>query len=139
MKDNDDEIRNQTMSLMLAYQRLLTEHRMDEWIELWADDGICEFPYAGPGQPSRLCGKVEIKNYMSATPGKLTVNAVEDLQLHLTVNPRVVVVEMTINGTATQTGRPYNQRYVVVAETKDGKLAHYREYWNPLISAEAFA
>ena len=48
-------------------------------------------------------------------------------------------MEMTINGTATQTGRPYNQRYVVVAETKDGKLAHYREYWNPLISAEAFA
>ena len=44
MKDNDDEVRNQTMSLMLAYQRLLTEHRMDEWIELWADDGICEFP-----------------------------------------------------------------------------------------------
>jgi len=30
MKDNDDEIRNQTMSLMLAYQTLLTEHRMDE-------------------------------------------------------------------------------------------------------------
>jgi len=26
-----------------------------------------------------------------------------------------------------------------VAETKDGKLAHYREYWNPLIAAEAFA
>ncbi len=76
---------------------------------------------------------------MSATAGKLTVNGVEDLQMHLTVNPRVVVVEMTINGTATQTGRPYNQRYVVVAEAKDGKLAHYREYWNPLISAEAFA
>jgi len=26
-----------------------------------------------------------------------------------------------------------------VAETRDGKLTHYREYWNPLVSAEALS
>jgi ketosteroid isomerase-like protein len=50
-----------------------------------------------------------------------------------------VVVEMTIKGRAVETDKPYNQQYVIVAETRDGKLTHYREYWNPLVSAEALS
>ena len=46
---------------------------------------------------------------------------------------------MTIKGRALETGKPYNQQYVVVAQAREGKLAHYREYWNPLIAAEALS
>lgn len=92
MTTSDDQtVRDQTVALIQAYQTLLAERRFDEWIELWADDGVCEFPYAAPGRPSRLCGKDAILSY------------------------------------------------VIVAETKDARLTHYREYWNPLITAEAFA
>jgi len=42
-------------------------------------------------------------------------------------------------GRAVETDKPYNQQYVIVAEARDGKLAHYREYWNPLVSAEALS
>jgi len=30
------------------------------------------------------------------------------------------------------TGRHYQQDYVMRLETKDGKIIHYREYWNPV-------
>jgi len=117
MKDNDDEIRNQTMSLMLAYQTLLTEHRMDEWIELWpmmeSVSSLCRARSAKPPMRQSRDQELHVRHC-----GKLTVNGVEDLQLHLTVNPRVIVVEMTISGTATQTGRPYNQRYVIVPKPR---------------------
>ena len=43
---DDQAIRDQTVALMQAYQTLITEQRFDEWIELWADDGVCEFPFA---------------------------------------------------------------------------------------------
>jgi hypothetical protein len=46
---------------------------------------------------------------------------------------------MTIRGRAVETNKTYNQQYVIVAEARDGKLAHYREYWNPLVSAEALS
>ncbi len=31
------------------------------------------------------------------------------------------------------TGKPYLQNYISVIETKDGKIVHYKDYWNPLV------
>ncbi len=124
---------------MQQYQRLLTEARFGEWIELWADDGVCEFPFASPGRPRLLQGKEQILAYMTAYPSRIFIEGVDKLRVHPALDPNVVVVEMTIKGRAVETDKPYNQQYVIVAETRDGKLTHYREYWNPLVSAEALS
>jgi len=137
---NDEEsIRLETLTLMQQYQRLLTEARFGEWIELWADDGVCEFPFASPGRPRLLQGKEQILAYMTAYPSRIFIEGVDKLRVHPALDPNVVVVEMTIKGRAVETDKPYNQQYVIVAETRDGKLTHYREYWNPLVSAEALS
>ena len=136
---DDESIRLETLSLMQQYQRLLTEARFGEWIELWADDGVCEFPFASPGRPRLLQGKEQILAYMTAYPSRIFIEGVDKLRVHPALNPNVVVVEMTIKGRAVETDKPYNQQYVIVAETRDGKLTHYREYWNPLVSAEALS
>ena len=135
---DEQEVRNQTIALLLEFQTLLTEQRFDEWIELWAEDGVCEYPYAAEGRPKRLCGKDEILEHMTKYPGRVTMESVEDFRVHLGLDPQVIVVEMTIRATATTTGRPYNQQLVIFGETKDGKVSRYREYWNALIWAEAF-
>jgi ketosteroid isomerase-like protein len=134
---DDESIRLDT--LMQQYQRLLTEARFGEWIELWADDGVCEFPFASPGRPRLLQGKEQILAYMTAYPSRIFIEGVDKLRVHPALDPNVVVVEMTIKGRAVETDKPYNQQYVIVAETRDGKLTHYREYWNPLVSAEALS
>jgi hypothetical protein len=135
----DDEIRQGNLALMQQYQTLLLEHRFDEWIDLWADDGTCEFPFAGPDRPKTLEGKEKILAYMRAYPSRFSVESVDELRVHQGLDPNVVVVEMRIKGQAVETGKPYNQQFVIVAEAREGKLAHYREYWNPLVSAEALA
>jgi ketosteroid isomerase-like protein len=136
---DDESIRLETLTLMQQYQRLLTEARFGEWIELWADDGVCEFPFASPGRPRLLQGKEQILAYMTAYPSRIFIEGVDKLRVHPALDPNVVVVEMTIKGRAVETDKPYNQQYVIVAETRDGKLTHYREYWNPLMSAEALS
>ena len=136
---DDESIRLETLSLMQQYQTLLTEGRFNEWIELWADDGVCEFPFASPERPRHLLGKEQILAYMTAYPSRISIDGVDELRVHPALDPNVVVVEMTIRGRAVETDKPYNQQYVIVAETRDGKLAHYREYWNPLVSAEALS
>jgi ketosteroid isomerase-like protein len=136
---DDEGIRRETLALMLQYQKLLTEARFDEWIELWANDGICEFPFASAGRVKLLQGKEQILAYMKAYPSRISIDGVEELRVHPAQDPNVVIVEMTIRGRAVETDKPYNQQFVIVAETRDGKLAHYREYWNPLVSAEAFS
>jgi ketosteroid isomerase-like protein len=39
---------------------------------------------------------------------------------------------MTAAGTIKDTGGPYEMSYVVVLTVRDGRIAHYRDYWNPL-------
>jgi ketosteroid isomerase-like protein len=136
---DDEGIRLETLTLMQQYQRLLTEARFSEWIELWADDGVCEFPFARPGRPRLLQGKEQILAYMTTYPSRIFIEGVDKLRVHPALDPHVVVVEMTIKGRAVETDKPYNQQYVIVAETRDGKLTHYREYWNPLVLAEALS
>lgn len=136
---DDESPRLTTLTLMQQYQTLLTEARFDEWIELWADDGVCEFPFAGPERPRLLQGKEQILAYMTDYPSRISIDGVDELRVHPALDPNVVVVEMTIRGRAVETNKTYNQQYVIVAEARDGKLAHYREYWNPLVSAEALS
>jgi hypothetical protein len=76
---------------------------------------------------------------MTAYPSRIFIEGVDKLRVHPALDPNVVVVEMTIKGRAVETDKPYNQQDVIVAETRDGKLTHYREYWNPLVSAEALS
>ena len=135
----EPQLRKQTLALMYRYQTLLQERRFDEWIELWADDGVCEFPFAAQGRPKRLSGKHDIYAYMTSYPSRISIEAVQDLRIHPGQDPATLTVEMKVKGTATETQKPYAQQYVIVVRAAQGKIAHYREYWNPLISAEAFA
>ncbi|MDP4099151.1 nuclear transport factor 2 family protein, partial [Paenibacillus sp. P96] len=56
---------------------------------------------------------------------------------HLTVDPELVIAEFKSVGKHKETGKPYNQTYISVVETKDGKITRYRDFWNPLVAAES--
>jgi len=133
----DDDLRRQTLSIVSAYQALISQKKFDEWIELWDEAGVCEFPYAPDGNVRRLEGRAAIYDYMTAYPGRFSIDSVERLRVHPMLDPQVAAVEVTIKGTAVETGRPYNQSYVMFVEVGGGKIVQYREYWNPLITMDA--
>jgi ketosteroid isomerase-like protein len=137
MNTSDDRIREQTLAIARSYMMLLKDRRFDEWIELWADDGICEFPYAPEGR-RLLEGRKAIYTYMTSYPEVMAIDSVAEMRVHPMLDPEIAVVELAINGRALATGRAYNQRYVIFIEAKGGKIWRYREYWNSLISIEAF-
>jgi len=131
-------VREQTLQLAHSYQSLLSQQRFDEWIELWAEDGTCEFPFAHESRRRVYQGKREILAYMAATPGRIAIDALAEMRVHPMLDPEVAAVEFAINGRVLTTGRPYNQRYVAFLEAKNGKIWRYREYWNPVVSMEAY-
>ncbi|HEY3889555.1 MAG TPA: nuclear transport factor 2 family protein [Caulobacteraceae bacterium] len=137
MPPADDDPRAATLQLVRAYQNLLGQKRWDEWIELWAEDGVLDFPFAPAGRQRTYRGKAEILAYMSATPGRVAVDAVDQVRLFPMQDPEIAVVELTIKGHVPTSGAPYDQAYVLFFETKGGKLWRYREYWNPLVSIDA--
>lgn len=137
MSSTDDDARAATLRLVSAYQTLLGQKRWDDWIALWVEDGELDFPFAPEGRQRRYRGRAEILAYMSATPGRVAVDAVDQARLFPMRDPTVAVAELTIRGHAPATGAPYNQSYVLFFETKGGKLWRYREYWNPLVAIDA--
>jgi ketosteroid isomerase-like protein len=36
------------------------------------------------------------------------------------------------------TGRQYQQDYVIRLETREGKIIHFRKYWNPMLIIDAW-
>ena len=94
MTIHDDEKRTGTLQLVGAYQTLLREKRWQEWIDLWADDGELDFPFAPEGRQRTYRGKDEILTYMSGTPGRVVIDAVEKVKVFPMQDPEVAVVEL---------------------------------------------
>jgi uncharacterized protein len=105
-------------------------------VDLCADDVVFEFPFAPPGRPTRVEGKPALGDYLKALSGRMRIEGVRDMEIHETVKPDVAIIEMTMTGTVTATGAPYEQSYVIVLTVSDGLIARYRDYWNPLRVAE---
>jgi len=138
MTASDDDIRAQTLKVASDYLILISKGDWDAWIELWAEDGELEFPYAPAGRQKTYRGKAEILDYMIAASGKMEMRAAPTMRMYPALDPTVAIGELGVAGKALATGVSFNQRYVFVFETKDGKLWRYREYWNPLVNIEAF-
>ena len=138
MPEMEDEIRARTLKLVSDYQTLVGQRRFDEWFELWAEDGIFEMPFAPHGRRRTYRGKEAIRANIMKSMGRVTVEAVDYFRVLPMLNPENAVVEAAIRGRVVKTGQAYNQSYVFFFETNEGKIVKYREYWNALVSMDAF-
>ena len=62
MTSTENAERAATQHIVEMYLPPFTRRR-DEWNDLWADDGMIEFPYAPQGRRSRYIGKTEIPTH----------------------------------------------------------------------------
>ena len=127
--------------ILQRYMAFYAQQSWDAWIDLWADDGVLEFPFAPPGRRGRYAGKADILAYMKATSARMTgrikSEGLDYFRVHPMRDPGAVCLEMAVKGRVLETGAPYSQKYIAIVETKGGKIALYREYWNPLVSMDA--
>lgn len=91
---------------------------------------------APDGRGPTVTGKAELFEYMQNFPKHFEVRFT-DLVFNETVDPSLVIAEFSSVGTALTTGRPYNQTYISVVETVDGKISRYVDFWNPQVAADA--
>ena len=106
----------------------------EDFVDLFAEDGSIEFPYALPGWPKRVTGHADLITYLEPIGELFAVEAVTGMTVHRTQEATVAIVEFSISGHALKTGKHYDQSYVeVITTSKDGKITNYRDYWNPLV------
>lgn len=107
--------------------------------ELLAEEAIIEAPFAAPGRPRRHVGREAFLAYagpqQAAFPARF--EAVRDVVVHETADPEVLVVEYTLAGVVTTTGRRASAGFIGILRVRDGKIVHWREYQNTLAIAHA--
>ncbi|GHB64540.1 hypothetical protein GCM10010306_067580 [Streptomyces umbrinus] len=116
--------------------RLLLDKNIPAWVDLWAEKGVMEFPFAPPGWPGRLEGKEAIAAYMRHYPDHIDLHDIRDVRIHQTTETDVIVVEMRGVGRVVETGGPFDMTYIAVVTFQDGLISSYRDYWNPLAVQE---
>ncbi|BDM74498.1 hypothetical protein HEK616_79850 (plasmid) [Streptomyces nigrescens] len=116
--------------------RLLLDKNTTGWVDLWAEDGVMEFPFAPQGWPTRLEGAEAIAAYMRRYPDHIDLHDFPDLRIHQTIDPETIVVEMRGVGRLVETGAPFDMTYIAVVTVQEGHFTSYRDYWNPLTVLE---
>jgi ketosteroid isomerase-like protein len=106
-------------------------------IDLCAEDAVVEFPYAS-GTPGRLEGKEAIYNYIKDALAQMQDLMFTNIRVYPTTNLNILWAEVHGEAVIVSTGRHYQQDYVMRLETREGKIIHYREYWNPMLLIEAW-
>lgn len=69
---------------------------------------------------------------MKDVPAQMQNLIFTNVREYQTLNPNVLFAEVHGEAVIIATGCHYQQDYVMRLETKDGKIIHYREYWNPI-------
>jgi hypothetical protein len=100
------------------------------FFDMLTEDAVMEFPYAPPGLARCLHGKAAIRKHAEGLGDMIQIERFSAPEVHRTASG--FVLEFSCSGIGTQTGRPYNQEYVSVITLREGRIARYRDYWNPL-------
>jgi ketosteroid isomerase-like protein len=123
--------------LLQQHLRLLVEDNA-AWQKLMADDIVWELPYAaGIGHPTRLSGREEVFRHASWFVGAVADFRFFDLRLMAGENPAQAVAQVRAEGLIKPTGRIYQQEYIVFLDAREGRIAHLREYFDPVQAAKA--
>lgn len=106
--------------------------------DLFAEDGVMEYPFGIPGQLMTLNGQAAIREFFQSRGGLRDLFDMAEVTavVHETQDPEVVIVEIDHHGYSHIANGPYQMHALGIVRVRDGKIAHYRDYMNPLALAK---
>lgn len=100
--------------------------------DMFATDGVLEYPFAPPGLKTPLVGRDAIVANFQTLKKWFRVDSVTEVVVHETGDSQFLMIEFAAQGEGLMTKQPYNQRYISVIRVRDGHIVHYKDYWDPL-------
>lgn len=117
----------QTAELLL---RTVIEGERAELADLYAPDARIENVWA-PGGPDVTVGREVIRARMAGAAGLWDFESVDDVFLHESADPEVVILEYRVAGRIRSNGAAFSLGFVSVLRIVDGLIVHARDYGNP--------
>lgn len=112
--------------------RAMQGNDLDALLAGCTEDVVFEFPFAPAGRPGRLEGRDAVHDYLAPLFARLRLVGLGEVTMHQTIEATVAIAEFTADLQPHDAARPVRNRYVGVLTVRDGRVAHYRDYWSPL-------
>ncbi|MDP3175853.1 MAG: nuclear transport factor 2 family protein [Phenylobacterium sp.] len=110
---------------------------------MMADDIVIELPFNESGKTDQQSyriyrGKAEVTDFWAtAFKAEGVAHGISEADITFSADGARVFIECRAHLTMA-TGKEYRNRYVMRFDIRDGKIAHCKEYYNPIQSAFAF-
>jgi ketosteroid isomerase-like protein len=103
--------------------------------DLFAEDGVMEFPFAPAGTPRRLEGRDAIRDILGGAVEWAKESGMRLLDhgqytIHDTTDPEVIVVEFDAHGRVGTDGETRTCPYLQVLRVRNGEIVLFRDYWS---------
>jgi ketosteroid isomerase-like protein len=108
----------------------------DRMADFFAPDVVIEMPFA-PAEMARSEGRENLRARMKAAQDFFTIEGVENVQIHETTDPEVIVAEYGVIARAGG-GDPFTLHYITITRIRDGLIVSSRDYGNPKEAEAAF-
>jgi ketosteroid isomerase-like protein len=126
------------LQVLERWRQAAIDRSVEDISSVYAIDAVHEFPFTGPGLPTRMEGRDEIVKFIAAfwTSGPLRYERYRTIMIHNTTDPSTIVVEQEVEGTSSTTG-PFVLPNLLVLTARQSEIVHLRDYANVLAAAEA--
>ncbi len=109
----------------------------EDFFDLLDDGVVFEYVISVPGYPRRVEGRQDIVDLYRDYDSYMSVRSADNLRVYRDPAASVVVLEYEVHGTAVQTGRPYDNRFVSIVTVGGGKVTWWRDYLDPVAVFDA--
>jgi ketosteroid isomerase-like protein len=114
--------------------RMAMDYDLTGQADLYAADGVLEWPFAPAGVPRRTEGREEIRRVLEALGHRVRgagtrLTGLNSVVIHETLDPEVVIVELEAHAEVPATGMTYQLPYIQVLRIRDGQIASFRDYF----------
>ena len=103
----------------------------------WPRTFVFEYIITVPGYPRRVAGRQAVAELYRPYGATIVLDRCYDLAVHNDRVTEVVVLEYASQGRVVPTGAAYSNRYISVLSIVDRKVAHWRDYLDPLAVFDA--
>ena len=120
MSENADRVRN--------VMQLADEMRVDELLDLFAEDAVMELPFAPGRMPRSHVGKSAIGDFQRFARDTFREFSMTVEAIHETTDPHLVIAEHRSVAVVAENDRPYCNHYVTFFTfDDDGRITNWRE------------
>lgn len=133
----NDESRARKIAMIEQFYEFISATEYEKLYDLCTDDVRMSIPYQLPGFPNHGAGKEQLRQ-LNGAMGRYSSTAQTVVKVEPMLNPDSFLVAVKGDMVVRDTGRPYHNDYLNIFRFRDGKIAEWVSYHDPVRQLVAF-